>query len=68
MKSVGLTSKILLYHLITFEKLTQIHKEYDWTLSLNKISDLIENIKWKIDKDIHSIQYSESGKNIYEVN
>ena len=60
-KEIGFSSKILFYHQAILEKLIQIHKDYDADLNLNKFNNLVENVNWKYDRDLESINNNESG-------
>ena len=60
-KEIGFSSKIIFYHQAILEKLIQIYKEYDADLNLNKFNDLVENVNWKYDRDLESINSGESG-------
>ena len=61
MSSLGFSSRILLYHLISLEKMLQIRNDNGKDLSLNQLSDLVGAMNWKLDRDIQSIQFSETG-------
>ena len=60
-RNIGFFSRILMYHLISLEKMLQIKNDNGKDLSLNQLSDLVGTMNWKLDRDIHSIQFSETG-------
>ena len=60
--SLGFFSRIIMYHLISLEKMLQIKNDKGKDLSLNQLSDLVGSMNWKLDRDIQSIQFSETGK------
>jgi hypothetical protein len=50
-----------MYHQIALEKMFQIKNDKGKNLSLNKLSDLVVSMNWRLDRDIQSIQFSETG-------
>lgn len=61
-KWMGFNSKILFYHLSCFERLISMNRDQDSNMSIDKVSNVLHNVKWKLDSDISSMQYSETGK------
>ena len=59
--NLGFFSRILMYHQAALEKMLQIKNDNGKDLSLNQLSDLVGSMNWRLDRDIQSIQLSETG-------
>lgn len=59
--NLGFFSRILMYHQIALEKMFQIKNDKGKNLSLNKLNELITSMNWRLDRDIQTIQFSETG-------
>lgn len=60
--NLGFLSRIIIYHLVALEKMVQIRNDKGKDLSLNQLGDLVGAMNWRLDRDIQSIQLSETGK------
>lgn len=59
--NLGFFSRIIMYHLVALEKMVQIRNDKGKDLSLNQLGDLVGAMNWRLDRDIQSIQLSETG-------
>jgi hypothetical protein len=50
-----------MYHQVALEKMLQIRNDKGKDLSLNQLNDLVGAMNWRLDRDIQSIQFSETG-------
>ena len=50
-----------MYHQVALEKMLQIKNDKGKDLSLNQLNDLVGAMNWRLDRDIQSIQFSETG-------